>query len=325
LLDDSRNSCPRTTVRKSKVVLSWFSLSSDYSIPDPDCLAPQPGLADSFPEYVSSLYASFIATNSIPLEAEDGGDCYPFADSLKGILPATAYNESALPQCPKPNSTDGYCAFVFEDDNANFSNYSQCVGRRYTMTTFETEDAVPSTASITHQGRCGVCSSAQDLAVRTSPNIDFAKLVISCGTTYYTGGSSFVTLVSCFRYAGFTKGCATLWSHWTATNGVLCVSECLGADTKLNGDPPECALGECMTCAKPFQQDLNDIAGRTSWKSGFTERLASACSVFYTVVHDPCPLRQEETPAPTPKTSAAASSWATWAAITIISCFLSHL
>ena len=72
-----------------------------------------------------------------------------------------------------------------------------------------------------------------------------------------------------------------------------CVSdECLGADVKLNGDPPECALGECMACAQPFQlKTLMYISGRTSWKSGYTERLASSCSVFYPVVHDPCPLR----------------------------------
>jgi hypothetical protein len=230
--------------------------------------------------------------------------------------------ESSLPQCQKPNSTDGYCAFVFEDDNANFSNYSQCEGRRYTMTTFATKDDVPSTASITHQGRCGVCSSAQDLAVRTSPLIDFAKLLISCGTIHFTGQRLFPTLVACFQFAGFTEGCATLWSHWTATNGEVCVSECLGVGSALNGDPPECALGECMACAEPFQNDLYDISGRTSFKSGFTERLAISCSIFYPVVHDPCPLREDETPAPTPKTSDAASSWATWAAITMLSWFL---
>jgi hypothetical protein len=116
-----------------------FSVSSNCSIPDSDCRESQPGLSDSFPDYVSSLYASFVATNSIPLQAEDGGDCYPFADTLQGLLTPKAYNESSLPQCQKPISTDGYCAFVFEDANANFSDYSQCEGRRYAMKTFETE------------------------------------------------------------------------------------------------------------------------------------------------------------------------------------------
>ncbi|KAI2506999.1 hypothetical protein MHU86_7384 [Fragilaria crotonensis] len=289
-----------------------------FCIPDPDCLAPQPGLSDSFPDYVSSLYASFVATNSIPLQTDDGGDCYPFADSLQGLIPSTAYNETSLPQCQKPTSTDGYCAFVFEDSNANFSNYSQCEGRRYAMKTFETEDAVPSTASITHKGPCGVCSSAQDLAVRISSRDRMLKLAFSCGTMYYAGRRSFSTLVSCYRYAGFTEPCASLWSHLTATSGELCANECIGANSELNGDPPECALEECGACGQPFQQDFDDISGRAPWKSGFTEPRAHYCSSFYPLVHDPCPLRQDPTPAPVTKTSDTARSWGMSAAFTMV-------
>ncbi|KAI2506997.1 hypothetical protein MHU86_7382 [Fragilaria crotonensis] len=289
-----------------------------FCIPDPDCLASQPGLSDSFPDYVSSLYASFVATNSIPLQTDDGGDCYPFADVLQGLLPATAYDETSLPQCQKPTSTDGYCAFVFEDSNANFSNYSQCVGRRYAMKTFDTEDAVPSTASITHKGPCGVCSTAQDWATTILMRDEIFKLAFSCGTIYYTGQRSFSTLVSCYRYAGFTEECAKLWSHLTATSAELCVKDCLGADSQLNGDPPECALRECGACGQQFRPVFDEIEGRTTWKSGFTEPLAQSCSDFYPVVHDPCPLRQDPTPAPTPKTSGAASSWVLSGAFTIM-------
>ena len=279
----------------------FHHLSSHCSIPDPDCLAPQLGLSDSFPDYVSSLYASFVATNSIPLQTEDGGDCYPFADSLQGQLTSTAYNETKLPQCRMPNSTDGYCAFVFEDANTNFYNYSQCEGRRYALKNFETEDAVPSTASITHKGPCGVCSSAQDLAASISSRDRMLKLAFSCGTMYFTGLRSFSTLVSCYRYAGFTESCASLWSHLTATSGELCANECIGANTQLNGDPPDCALEPCGACAQTFKQDFDVISGRTPSKSGFTEPQANPCSSFYPVVNDPCPLRQVPTPAPTPK------------------------
>ncbi|KAI2506998.1 hypothetical protein MHU86_7383 [Fragilaria crotonensis] len=290
-----------------------------FCIPDPDCLAPQLGLSDSFSDYVSSLYASFVATNSIPLQADDGGDCYPFADVLQGLLSATAYNESSLPQCTMPSSTEGYCAFVFEDANANFSNYSQCEGRRYALETFDTEDAVPSTASITHKGQCGACSSAQDFAARISLHDEFTKLAFSCGTMYYTGRRSFTTLVTCFRYAGFTESCATLWSHLTATSGELCAGECLGANPQFNGDPPECALEECGACGIEFKNVSDVLAGRAPWNSGFTEFLAHPCSSFYPVVNDPCPLRQEDrTPAPTPKTSDATSGGAMTAAFSMI-------
>ena len=167
------------------------------------------------------------------------------------------------------------------------------------------------------RGPCGVCSSAQDFATRTSSRVEFTKLVTSCGTTYFTGQRSFSTLVTCFRYAGFTEPCAKLWSHFTATTGELCANECLGGLYQLNGDPPECAPGECIACGQQFQQDFDDISGSTPLKAGFTEQPAHACSLFYPVVHDPCPLRQNPTPAPVPKTSDA-SSLATSAAITMI-------
>ncbi len=311
---------PHEGCAPAKVLSSvWcISLSWDGSIPDPDCRAPQPGLTDIFPDDVPRLYASFVATNSIPLQADDGGDCYPFADALQGLIPATAYNETSLPQCQIANSTYGYCAFVFEDTNANFSNYSQCEGRRYAVKTFETEDAVPSTASIIHKGTCGVCSSAQDLAARILLSDSMIKLAFSCGTMYYTGVPSFSTLVTCYRYAGFTEPCATLWSHMTATSGEMCASECLAANSQLNGDPPECAPEECGACGEPFKPVFDDISGFTPWKSGFTEALAHPCREYFPVVHDPCPLRQDPTPAPTPKTSDAASSCTLSAAFTIM-------
>lgn len=109
-----------------------------------------------------------------------------------------------------------------------------------------------------------MCSSAQDFATRTSSLVDFSKLVTSCGTTYFSSQRSFSTIVSCFRYAGFTEACATLLSHLIATNGELCAIECLGGLYQLNGDPPECAPGECIVCGEPFQKDFDVISGRTS-------------------------------------------------------------
>jgi hypothetical protein len=278
-------------------------------------------LSDSFPEYVSSLYATFVATNSIPLQAEGGGACYPFANAVQDLLPSTAYAESALPQCQKPNSTDGYCAFAFEDSNANFTDYAQCEGRRYNMTTFASENAVPSTASITHKGPCGVCSSAQDWSISIVRRDEMFKVAYSCGTIYYTGGKSFDRLVTCFQYAGFTKDCATLWAHYSATSGELCVNECLGGDSQLNGDPPECALGECGACGEQFKPEFDIISGRTTSNSGFTEPLAHSCSDFYPVIHDPCPLVQKDpthTPVLTATVSNAAAHCVTSAAITML-------
>ena len=260
-----------------------------------------------------------MATNTIPLQAEGGGPCYPFADVIQGLLPSTAYEASALPQCQKPSSTDGYCAYVFEDANANFTKYARCVGRRYTLTTFAAEDEVPSTASITHKGPCGVCSSAKDWATTITLRDELFKVAIACGTLYFTGGSTFDSLVACFQYAGYTEDCATLWSHLTATSAELCTNVCLDANSELNGDPPECALAECGECGQRYQPEFELIAGRTNRNSGFTEMLAHRCSEFYPVVHDPCPLlRKDPVPTPAPTASDAATLCASSAAFTML-------
>ncbi len=298
----------------------WYFPWIYYSIPDPDCLADQPGLSDSIPEYVSNLYASFVATNSVPLQAEGGSACYPFADILQGALPSNPYAETSLPQCQMPNSTDGYCAFVFEDANANFSSFSQCEGRRYAMQTFETEDAVPSTASITHKGPCGVCSSAQDWSRRIALRDRMANIGIVCGTDYFLGGT-FEGLINCYQEEGYTAECSTLWAHFTATNGMLCASVCITTKPPFNGDPPQCPLNECLTCGEPFQATFDLISGRTSKNSGFTEPIARNCSEFYPVVHDPCPGQTGPTPTPAPTTttgSDAAPLLATSAAFTML-------
>ncbi len=267
-----------------------------------------------------------MATNSIPLQAEGGGACFPFADLLQGTLPSTAYAETALPQCQMPNSTDGYCAFVFEDANANFTDSAQCESRRYSMSTFATEDAVPSTASITHRGPCGVCSSAQDWSRRIALRDQMARIGIVCGTAYFLGGT-FDELITCYKDKGYTDECSTLWAHFTATNGMFCASLCITTKPPFNGDPPQCALIECLTCGEPFRVLFDSISGRTSMNSGFTEPIARNCSGFYPVIHDPCPgqFGPPPTPAPTTTGSYAAPLLPTTATFTIVSFIMGWL
>ena len=296
-----------------QVQLTTYTYSLVQSVPDSDsgCPAEQPGFTQTFPSFVSDLYATFVPTNSIPLQAEGGGACYPFADALQGKLPSTSYNETSLPQCQMPQNETGYCAFVFEDSNANFTDASQCQGRTYSMQTFETEDAVPANASITHKGPCGVCSNAQDLSRRMVLRDDMPKIGVLCGTKYFTSNPrSFDELIQCYQDQGFTKDCATLWSHLTATNAVLCAGLCFGAKPPYNTDPPECDLNACLSCGVPFAQAFDAIAGRTQPNSGITENIARNCSEFYAVVHDPCPGQEapatDEAKAPTAAPSGAA-------------------
>ena len=130
------------------------------------------GVTDGISESWKDFYLSFKDNgNSIlPLEDEQGNsDCFPFKDALGTI---ENYPQSAFPQCkiyepnPVTGQTNQVCAYLFDDaDDA-------CEGRGYEAVTFASEaDALAAATNetsvqIVHLGACGVCSSAQDYAVR---------------------------------------------------------------------------------------------------------------------------------------------------------------
>lgn len=258
------------------------------SIADPECPdESNPGINDDFPPFVSDLYASFVLTNpdDIKLQATDGSsDCYPFQDILDLENP---YPESERPQCVKPNP-DGYCAYVFEDSNFGFVDSSECEGRRYSMQTFPTPEDIPSNAAVTHKNACGVCSSAQDLSTRMRTRESLQSKGVLCGTRYFIN-REFDKLIDCWQEEGFTRDCAYMWAHFTASNAALCAGKCLDQKPPFNGPPPECEVTDCLKCGDPFNSEFDLLAGRDQPRSGITENIGRQCSLFYPVVHDPCP------------------------------------
>ena len=255
------------------------------------------------------------------MKAEGGSGCYPFADALESKLKDTSYPESKLPQCKYSENEDGICAFVFEDANDGFSEPTECEGRRYSMQTFDTRDDVPPRASITHKGPCGVCSSAQDLSRSMKLRNRLATIGTLCGTSYYLNGLSFENLVQCYEIEGFTRECSELLGHRVATSAELCALECLSNKGPLNGDPPECAFNDCLSCGNQFHAAYDRAAGRNQPKSGITEQIGRNCSEFYPVVHDPCPGQKAPPvlPTPSPITSGGVDQWGTAAALMVVS------
>jgi hypothetical protein len=230
------------------------------------------------------------------LQSKDGGDCYPFAEILAGKIPNTAYSQSFLSQCQLPESENfirgpemAYCAFVFEDSNENFTDLSQCRARSYSLQSFESLEDIPSHASLTHAGSCGVCSTAQDLSRRMALRHRMVSIGALCVAQYYLTGKIFDKLIQCIQDNGFTYECSKLWAHYTATSVELCSNECLIIQPPYNGEPPECEHHQCLTCTSQYIVDFERLGGRTQRKSGITEEVAWNCSEFYPVVHDPCP------------------------------------
>jgi hypothetical protein len=118
---------------------------------------------------------------------------------------------------------------------------------------------------------------------------------VVCATSYVFGPVStrFDTLIKCYTAMGFSDDCATLWAHYAATNSVQCADFCLPQPSTglslLHGDPPQCEAQSCLTCTRVFQDDFDDIVGRTTYRSGITERIVQNCEDIYRVDHgDPC-------------------------------------
>jgi hypothetical protein len=249
------------------------------------CPTDTVGISDTFSQN-DELYSTFQLANDpdfLKLQSANGGSCYPFAETMG---PIDNYPESNAEQCVFPDEDDGMvCAYVYEP------SATSCEGRKYRIQNFpSTNDAMMSNAAILHEGACGVCSTAQDFGARIK-NVGVMEIEsIKCGTSY-TFSRDFAALTSCYQNLGFTDSCSTLWAHFVATNGSNCAFQCLpdgSGETKLNGPAPACEPSECLACQKNFRADFDKIAGIEFPKAGITERIASPCSSFARVIHDPC-------------------------------------
>jgi hypothetical protein len=274
------------------------------------------GIYQSFDASISSAFKTFTTT-SAPLLNPTG--CYPFFDSIG----AQSYPESQTAQCVIPQQTPGaVCAYQYTSppSHASATNTS-CYNRVYELQTYATASAATANGSVVvHNGTCGVCSTAQDVAVRMETFHTLQALSVSCGTSYVFT-QDFTGLVACYQAVGFTSPCATLWAHFAATNTVLCASVCAGQLT-LNGPAPLCTLGTCLSCGANFQGAFTQLAGigyvlkwnerkqgtiafvrllcvlifitlstgtrQSATNAGFDGDVAEPCSSFYPVDWDPC-------------------------------------
>ncbi|GKY96833.1 hypothetical protein MPSEU_000642500 [Mayamaea pseudoterrestris] len=257
------------------------------------CPSDTSGIYQSFPDSYPTLYTTFVETSApITLQTSDGSsDCFPFADAIGAL----SYEESTLPQCvlstagSSASSDNAVCAYKFA---SAASDSSDCPNRQYELVTYASIDAVSADANamMIHSGACGVCSNAQDLAVRMSTLDSLQSASITCATQFAFGGT-FSSLVSCYETVGFTDQCASLWANFAAANAQLCAGDCAGQTSNLFGDPPLCELGSCLSCSKDFQAEFDELAGlyKSPYNAGFNVDIAYPCSSFTRIATlDPC-------------------------------------
>lgn len=111
---------------------------------------------------------------------------------------------------------------------------------------------------VTHEGECGVCSTAQDLAVNLSPTL--SRDAYQCSAIFSEAlktqdpnlfAPAFGAINDCFRQLGFTPNCAYIW----ASNGVHSTLVTVEAASALQQGPlpPPGLPGiprSCIECAR---------------------------------------------------------------------------
>jgi hypothetical protein len=153
--------------------------------------------------------------------------------------------------------------------------------RGYRLDTFASETAARAAgASPTHFGRCGVCSSLENLAVYVKEN-DLTAPVRTCGIS----SATFDANVSCLRALGFDLPCAQVWAYNTANTRARCLSPCLAA-LSATYHLPDGRLNDCILCDEVQSGAVfKAVAGRTRRNSGLPNALCRPCSEVRPLVH----------------------------------------
>jgi len=194
------------------------------------------------------------------------------------------------------------CAFRYEYDE---SIEDSCPVSYSHESVASKEEAEAQGLVVTHYGACGVCSSAQDLAIFMD-NPDLTAEGTECGIAYILKG--FDSAVECYQNVGFSLPCAILWTYDSANTQKKCSDTCITKPSRPNnGDPPSCPLDVCLECNEIENGPVfAGLGGRTRRNSGLLSMIVRPCSQLLELSHpDPCPQTENPSMAPSGMPTAA--------------------
>jgi len=188
------------------------------------------------------------------------------------------------------------CAFQYSEDCSSYGLVTYSCRR----------EAEACGALVTHEGPCGVCSSAQDLGVNLNPGVDVAAFL--CGTVplgilqtqgldptnqaYFTTYLALAT--TCFKgeldlstvpnavTVSFTEECAKVWAGNTVSTFLACTAPlppgnaenvCSPVSPPIPPQLPDCSLDACIECDETISgPTFQEFSGRTRRRSGIVPR-----------------------------------------------------
>lgn len=179
---------------------------------------------------------------------------------------------TADPYASPPTATSGVCAVQVVDR----------AKKTYRLASFATRaEATASGATMTHDDRCGLCSSLADLAVYASKP-DLTEPVRSCGLD---AGTDLEKNVVCLQKLGFTRPCAQIWAYNTRNTRAQCFGICLSLITapyhEVDG-----GLNACLLCDEQKSGPVfKTVAGRTRRNTGVPSSMCRPCAEVVRLEH----------------------------------------
>ena len=266
----------------------------------------------------NKVAAIAFAATSVTTRAEDGfptcGSCWCVPDDggmapCPNPVPQTAFDEVTIegfrakrpidilrlecnpyddPSCatsPPQEFIDmgdgAVCALIY--DQGNCSSYSMVSFESWAD--FEGDPSASTRGVVTHEGSCGLCSTAQDLSVYLRE--DFTTAGKQCATRGLRNESAGF---ECYEALGLTAECAKIWNYDGIYDGTQCLQPCASHITDPNnGPPPACTLSPCLECDEVQAGPVfSSMGGRTRRRSGLLSEIIRNCSsVASGITHDP--------------------------------------
>jgi hypothetical protein len=144
------------------------------------------------------------------------------------------------------------------------------------------QEAIDSGFIVTHQGRCGACSSLNDLAVYLSG--DLTTPTRKCGML---GALSAAFAMKCLLDIGFSENCAQIWLYNTINTRKNCFAVCIAA--WILDEPftkPDGTLNGCLECDEIKSGPIfKYFSGRTRRNSGIRSEIDRPSDEIYNVTH----------------------------------------
>ncbi|KAL4455281.1 hypothetical protein ABPG74_012433 [Tetrahymena malaccensis] len=187
---------------------------------------------------------------------------------------------------PYQNQDPGY---IYDVEKNLLQNNSYC-GLRYTdsskinyeLKTFESLDSLlENQFNVTHKGKCGVCSTTQDLTVYLEK--DLTQPVRWCGLRYFYSKKQ---NIQCLLDLGFTYPCAQIWYYNTINTRKQCGGICFLSYIFNQPFVVDGHLNKCLQCDEDKSGPIFKYeSGRTRRDSGIDSEIERPSDTIYDMDH----------------------------------------